>query len=187
MEKVRFWQIMPLWNSYRDIRFSTVFVNWEVFPSLNQWRRPQEYSWKTSFFEAVTVPKEALESINRTFLAEIWGVTFKGFLFKRSYVQCLKTDNRTSCQSCKLHLGLSGSDCAFRWALCWLKRRGQAINDIRAGVSYFRQSKNRFKWSDVNAKASYAFPILAIFLVMQGLNCFQPICVNRSIDTQRYE
>lgn len=47
-------------------------------------------------------PSEALESINRTFLTdEISGVTFKGFLFKRSHVQCLMSDNSTSCQSCK--------------------------------------------------------------------------------------
>lgn len=26
-------------------------------------------------------------------------------------------------------------------ALCWLKKGGQAINDIRAGVSYLLQSK----------------------------------------------
>lgn len=31
------------------------------------------------------------------------------------------------------------------------------------------------------------FPILAIFLLIQGLNCFQLICDNRSIDTQSVE
>lgn len=56
------------------------------------------------------------KSINRTFLAdEISGVTFKGFLSKRSHVRHLTPDNRTSCQSRKRRLG---SDCASRPALC---------------------------------------------------------------------
>lgn len=146
LEKVRFWQIMPPWNSCGDIRGIPPLYS-EVCGSrslslIKSAKTSSVVLMKNFFLGGCYSPREALESISRTFLAdEISGVTFKRFLFKRSHVRCRMTDNRTACQSCKWHLRFSGSDCPFRRALCWLKRRGQAINDIRAGVSYFRQSK----------------------------------------------
>lgn len=180
--------VKQLWGHLRDS--STIF--WSVcgFRALSLIKMSSGVLMKNLFFGgggAVTIWEKPWKSINRRFLAdEISGVTFKGVLFKRSHVRCLTTDNGTSCQSCKWHLGLSGSDCAFRRALCWLKRRGQAINDIRAASFKFSPIKNRSEWSDVVMPATL-FPSWPFFLIIQGLNCFRLICVNRTIDTRSCE
>lgn len=136
--------VKQLWGHLRD---STTVISsscgFRALPLIKSLKTFSGVLMKNVFFGgAVTVQEKPWNQSTEHF----WPIKFQAWPLKASSLNVLMSDVWRLTIGCLAnHVNdisdSGGSDCPFRRALCWLKRRGQAINHIRARVLYFQISK----------------------------------------------